>query len=331
MKRNDLLKLIKECYEEILNEDSSATTSAREREKQEKEQWLKAKKDATEAEIDDLRKATNLSETNLTDLEEMARIPTKYSIAPETDINKLTGTNKKVAEYLKDNPGSTKLEVAKGLGRKEQAGITPIINMLVDQGIVKDDGLTKQPVYKKPERLGTGLRGRKVTPEGARKRAIKSIYHKLMTGKEDEVNTEEREHVSDEEYAKLKELVSQGGIKRGRKPKIDGGEEPEMFYQGDEDEFSSGNDNFNDDEFETNKFYAPDEEIDELTDLINQKNKLLDALKHKRITLDQYKKQIGDIPQRIKRLQGDDSEVTGDDLYTESISKERLMQLANIK
>lgn len=331
MKLFNLVKLIKECYEEVLKEDSTSTTAAKDKEKQEKEQYLKAKKDATEAEINDLRKSsTNLTET---DLEEMARIPTKYSIAPDADINKLTGTNKKVAEYLKDNPGSTKLDVAKGLGRKEQAGITPIINMLVDQGFVKDEGLTKNPVYKKPERLGTGLRGRKPTPEGSRKKAIRSIYHKLMTGREEEINVDEREHLSDEEFEKLKQIVAQGGIKRGRKPKVGGEEEPEMYYQGDEDEFTDDNSNPNDglEGDEINKFYTPDEEIDELTDLINQKNKLLDALKNKRIDLKKYKELIGDIPQRIKKLQGDDSEVTSDDMFTESITKERMMELANIK
>lgn len=329
MKRKDLENLIKECYNEVLNEESTATIAARNKEKDEKEQWLRAKKAATDAEISDLRKSKTSTSIYENDLEEMARIPKLYSLNPEAKTDDLKGMFKKIADFLKDNPKSSRLQVTHALGKTDPASVTPAMRIMVNDGIIDDEGLKHEPVYKKDDDT-PGVRGRKITPGGAKKRAIRSVYDKLMDGREDEISFDEQEILGDETIENIKKLVAQGGIKRGRKPK-EKEEEPEMFSQGGEDE-EYYKDDFDLPTDPDEKGFDMDSEFetDELTQLINIKNNLLDALKNKRITLAQYKQKIGDIPQKIKKLQGSEEPVTDDDLFEHS-QKIRMQELANIK
>lgn len=341
MKKSQLIQLIKECYEEILAEESTLTATARDREKQEKEQWLKAKKAATDAEINDLK-------TNNYSLEEMARIPTLYSLAPGQNPDDFTGAIKQIAQYLKDNPGKTKLEIAKGIGKNAQQAVNMVVKAMEEKGILDSQGLAAEPKYKKSDGLGTGLRGRKMTPEGARKRAIQSVYDKLKSGREDEITFEEDDLIGDEGMKKIRALVAAGGIKRGRKPKEDvpDGEEvvdnnvstddeteedSEMYFQNDDDLDVPIDDeeivDITNDEPESFENEPEFETNDELTNLINKKDELLGQLKRKEIDLSTYKELIGDIPQRIKALQsGEEEEINEEDFL-----KERMLKIANIK
>lgn len=335
MKKSQLIKLIQECFNEVISEDSNLD-SARNREKQEREQWLKAKKATTDAELNALRNNKTLSET---DLEEMARIPTLYSVSPNINPDSYTGTIKQIIQYLQENPGKTKMEIATGIGKNAQQAVNMIVKAMEEKGILDSQGLRSEPKYKKSDGLGTGLRGRKLSAEGAKKRAIKSVYDKLMAGAEDEITFEEDELIGDEDMKKIRELVAQGGIKRGRKSKQSDSEEPseetfndqeeEMYYQNDDDlnidepELEEPTSFENEPEFETD---------DELTNLINQKDQLVADYKNGKFgrvgtseSLKAYRELVGNIPQRIKALQQKERNNEEDSLM------ERMMKIAHLR
>ena len=344
MKRSEISKLIKECYEEVISEDAAAVASAKAREKQEKMQWLTARKTSTDAELNDLRNSKTLSET---DLEEMARIPTLYNLAPDINPEDYTGTNKAILQYLKDNPGKTKMEIAKGIGKNAQQAVNMIVKAMEEKGLIDSQGLAAEPKYKPSDGLGTGLRGRKLSPAGAKKRAIQSVYDKLMAGDEDAITFEEDDLIGADGMAKIKALVAQGGVKRGRKPVEKSDEEEfEMTDQNDDDlaMYSGDEEDTEDADFEivdepeiNDEPSIEDEEPvisneepedDELMQLINKKDELLSQLRDKKIDLSKYKELIGDIPQRIKALQTPEED---DEENDSDFIRERMQRIANIK
>lgn len=73
-------------------------------------------------------------------------------------------------------------------------------------------------------------------------------------------------------------------------------------------------------------------DVDVLSNLISQKDSLLDKLKNKEISLDQYKAMIGDIPQRIKQLRSQVNPEMEDEEgeLTINESKRRLQKIAGL-
>lgn len=337
MKKKQIISLIKECFEEVLKEDAAQIQNAQQKEKQTKEDYLKAKKDVVDAEMQDLQQSSSSTSLYEDELDEMARIPTIFNLADGVDPEQYTGAIKQIAQYLKDNPGSTKIQIAHGLGKGAQQAVNMILNKMVEDDIVIPGGLAAEPKYKQSPGLGTGLRGRKITPEGSRKRAIKSVYDKLMNGREDEITFEEQDLIGDEDMEKIRSLVAQGGIKRGRKPKSPDEKEMGDINEPEEPIFDKSNDISSplspfDDEFSLGgNVKAISDEDDELTKLEQIKDNLLNQLKHKKIDLATYKREIGDIPERIKQLRSQLGNEEEEDLFESNLIRNRLMKLANIK
>lgn len=338
MKEPKLVNLIRECLKEVLAEDMNQVQSAKNREKQTKQDYLKAKKSVIDTEMSDLQQQS--SSTN--DLDEMARIPTVYSLADDIDPNQYTGTIKQIATYLKDHPGSTKIEIANGTGKSAQQAVNMIVLKMEQEGIVTSGGLKSEPKYKASPGLGSGMRGRKETPEGAKKRAAKSVYNKLMSGKEDEITQEEDDLLGPKEMDFIKAYVAKGGTKRGR-PAGTGKtiDTPVPDISADQTSIDSSTDGYfnggadsEDEPFDYDKdlgaVHAIDDETGELERLIKIKDNLLSQLKNKKIDIKTFKREMGDIPDKIKALKaGTVPANDDDDDIFESIG--RFQQLANIK
>lgn len=235
--------------------------------------------------------------TNSMKLREMARISTTYKIADGISSSKFGLIANRIFDVLKDNPnGLTQQDIAAKLNYPSHQHINPYMRKMFDSGEIEKIGLIK-PKGLKPE--------------------------KIKKSKAKEEPEEEIPYKPEPKYIRFSAVENPEEDEPEIQDTWDSPEEIDIDIDDLEKNISVGK---SDKELASSK--------DELTKLIKQKDKLVADLKAKKISMDEYKKLIGNIPDRIKTLQ---SKLTKDEedediLFEEEIdSYSRLRYLANLR
>lgn len=149
-------------------------------------------------------------------LDELARIAGLIKLGDEAKVKEAKEKFKntwieKIITYLeKEKPeGATKIELAQASGKPRQQDVNPIINKLIEAGILIKGDLVHPP--KEKNKNNSGIKGRPLIPAEERKgeEVVKSIIKKLKF--EEEPRPEYKsffiEKHSQEDYDKLVSLV----------------------------------------------------------------------------------------------------------------------------
>jgi len=217
-------------------------------------------------------------------IREMARISTKYKAADGVETSAFGKIANRVLDALKAQPeGLTQQEIAKELNYPIHQHINPYMRKMFDAGEIEKIGLSKPIGYSK------------MKPAEPEEEEPEVEYEYKPEPKYFHYSTVETEPEEDEEEKDVKD---------------------------DWDTIDTGDD-FEDDADLDKKVSVgkKDKELgqskDTLATLIKKKDALIADLKAKRITLDDYKKQIGDIPEKIKKLQAKFKDDEDDDILFE--------------